>query len=77
MALWCLYGGFVFPLVARPEISTFEIKFDLEGQGQLLPQTIGILTKLFSTSGPNLVILACMGNELWCAQAQNGVNSDF
>ena len=38
-------------------------KFDLEGQGQLPPNKIRILTKLFSTSGPNLVILAWMGNE--------------
>ena len=30
----------------------------LEGQGQLPPKTIVILTKPFSTSGPNLVILA-------------------
>ena len=32
---------------------------------------------LFSTSGPNLVILTWMGDELWSRQAQNGVNSDF
>ena len=38
---------------------------------------MGILTKLFCTSGPNLLILAPMGNELWCGQAQNGLNSDF
>ena len=25
----------------------FEVKFDLEGQGQLTPKTIGILTKVF------------------------------
>ena len=36
-----------------------------------------ILTKLFSTSVLNLVILAPMGNALWCRQYQNGVNSDF
>ena len=35
----------------------FEVKFDLEGQGQSPPKTIGILTKVFRTSGPNLVIL--------------------
>ena len=76
-ALWWLYGGYVFPVVVRPENSTFQIKFDLEGQGQLPPKTIGILTKIFSTYGPNLVILAWMGNELWCGQAQNEVNSNF
>ena len=36
----------------------FEVKFDLEGQSQPLPKTIGILTKVFCFSGPNLVILA-------------------
>ena len=42
----------------------FEVKFDLEGQGQSPPKTIGILTKVFYTYGPNLVILAWMGDEL-------------
>ena len=59
----------------------FDFLNDFEGEGQLpgqLPaKTIGILTKLFCTSGPNLVILASMGNELRCEQAQNGINSDF
>ena len=77
MALWWLYGDYVFPVVVRPENSTFKIKFDLEGQGQLALKTIGILTKLFSTPGLNLVILAWMGNELWCRQAQNRVNSEY
>ena len=36
----------------------FEVKFDLEGHGQSLPKTIGILTKVFYIHGPNLVILA-------------------
>ena len=78
MALWRLYGDYVFPVVVGPENSTFlKVKYDLEGQGQLPPKTIGILTKLFYTSGPNLVILAWMSYELWCRQAQNGLNSDF
>ena len=42
----------------------FEVKFDLEGQGQSPPKTIGILTKVFYTHGPNLVILASTGDEL-------------
>ena len=42
----------------------FEVKFDLEGQGQSPPKTIGILTKVFYTYGLNLVILAWMGDEL-------------
>ena len=36
----------------------FEVKFDLEGQGQSRAETFGILTKVFYTYGPNLVILA-------------------
>ena len=32
------------------------------------------LTKVFSTSGPNLVILTWTGDELWYGQTQNGVN---
>ena len=47
----------------------FEVKFDLEGQGQLPPKTIGILTKVFYTYGPNLVILAGTGDELSRGQA--------
>ena len=42
----------------------FEVKFDLEGQGQSPPKTLGILTKVFYTYGPNLVILAWTGHEL-------------
>ena len=39
--------------------SDFEVKFDLEGQGQLPPpKTIGTLTKVFCIFGPNLAILA-------------------
>ena len=47
----------------------FEVKFDLEGQGQSPLKTIWILTKVFYTYGPNLVILAWMGNELLRRQA--------
>ena len=42
----------------------FEVKFDLEGQGQSPPKTIGILTKVFYTDGPNLVILGWTDDEL-------------
>ena len=37
----------------------------------------GVLTKLFCTSGPNLLILAWMGGELWRGETQNGVNLVF
>ena len=46
-------------------------------QAQSTPKTIGILTKVFCISGPNLVVLARTGDELSHGQAQNGVNFDF
>ena len=49
----------------------FEVKFDLEGQGQSPPKTIGILTKVFYTFGLNLVILAWTGDELSRGQASD------
>ena len=48
-----------------------EVKFDLEGQGQSLPKTIGMLTKVFYTYGPNLVFLAWRGDELSRGQASD------
>ena len=62
----------MFPVVVKPEILTFKVKFDLEGQGKSHHKTIRILTRQFRTSGPNLVILDWTGDELWCGQAQNG-----
>ena len=47
----------------------FEVKFYLEGQGQSSPKTIGILTKVFYTFGPNLVISAWTDDELSRGQA--------
>ena len=55
----------------------FENKFNLTCHAQSPPNTTGILTKVFSTSGPNLVALAWTGDELSRGQAQNGVNFDF
>ena len=49
----------------------FEVKFDLEGQGQSPPNTIGILTKVFYNFGPNLAILAWTGPELLRGQASD------
>ena len=49
----------------------FEVKFDLEGHGQSHPKTMGILTKVFYTYGPNLVILAWTGDELSRGQASD------
>ena len=48
----------------------FQVKFDLEGQGQSHPKTIGTLTKLFCTFCPNLVVLAWTRGDLWRGQAQ-------
>ena len=55
----------------------FENKFNLTCHAQSPPKTTGILTKVFSTSGPNLVALPWTGDELSRGQAQNGVNFDF
>ena len=55
----------------------FENKLNLTCHAQSTPKTTGILTKVFSTSGPNLVVLAWTGDELSHEQAQNGVNFDF
>ena len=49
----------------------FEVKFDLEVHGQLTPKTIGILIKVFCSSGPNLVILAWTGDKLSSGQASD------
>ena len=49
----------------------FEVKFDLEVQGQLTPKTIGILIKVFCSSGSNLVILAWTGDKLSSGQASD------
>ena len=48
----------------------FEVKFDLEDQGQSPQKTIMILPKVFYIYGPNLVILAWMGDELSRGQAR-------
>ena len=48
----------------------FEVKFDLEDQGQSPPKTIGMLTKVFYIYGTNLVILAETGHESSRGQAK-------
>ena len=63
--------------MVKPEILTFKVKFDLEGQSQSPSKTIGNLNNVFCTSGPNLVILAWMGDKLWCGQPQNRINLDI
>ena len=55
----------------------FENKLNLTCQAQSTPKTVGILTKVFCTSGPNFLVLAWTGDELSLGQAQNGVNFDF
>ena len=95
MALWWLYGGYVFPVVKNLKIWLFKSYLTLKVKINCPPpppppppppkkkkkkkrkKETGILTKVFGTSGPNLVILAWMGGELWCGQAQNGINLDF
>ena len=55
----------------------FENKLNLTCQAKSTPKTVGILTKVFCTSGPNFVVLAWTGDELSRGQTQNGVNFDF
>ena len=55
----------------------FKIENEIEDQDQSMPKLIGILTQVFCTFSPNLVILAWTGDELSCRQAQNGVTFDF
>ena len=45
--------------------SDFEVKFDLEGQGQLPLKTIRIFTKVFCIFGPNLAILVIARTSKW------------
>ena len=49
----------------------FEVKFDLEGQGQSPSKTLGMLTKIFYIYGLNLVIRAATGDELSRGQARD------
>ena len=49
----------------------FEVIFDLDGQGQSPPKTIGILTKVFYTYGPHMVIIAWTGDELSRGQTRD------
>ena len=49
----------------------FEAEFNLEAHGQSPHKTIGILTKVFYISGPNLVILAEMVDELSSGQVHD------
>ena len=51
----------------------FKIENEIEDRDQSIPKLIGILTQVFCTFVPNLVILAWTGDELSCRQAQNGV----
>ena len=51
--------------------SYFQVKFDLGGQSQLPPKTIGTLNYVFCIFGPNLVILAWTGAELSRGQASD------
>ena len=49
----------------------FGVQFVLEGHNQSSHKTIGILTKVFYISGPNLVVLAETGDELLRGQARD------
>ena len=65
-------GDELWPWKAQNEVnSDFEVKFDLEGQGQLPPKTIGTLTKVFCIFGSNLAIPAWTGPKLSLGQASD------
>ena len=49
----------------------FELKLNLTYQARSTPRIIGMLTMVFCTSGPNLVILAWTGDELSRGQASD------
>ena len=49
----------------------FQVKFDLEDQGQSTLKTIGILTKVFCMPGSHLVILAGTSHKLSRGQARD------
>ena len=55
----------------------FKIKNWTEADDLPSPKSIGIVTVPLCISGPNLVILAWMGDKLSRVQAKNGINLDF
>ena len=54
----------------------FGFQFVIKGHDQLSHKTIGILTKVFHISGPNLVILAETSDELSRGQAMIDARTD-
>ena len=70
--LYVYSGGYVFTLVNKAGIIKFWFlnQIHLKGQGQSLPKTIGILTKMFCIFCLNLVVLTCTGDEFSRRQAQ-------
>ena len=56
---------------------TFMFKNEIEAEGLSDPKSTGISTVIKCISRPNLVILAWIGGNLSCSQAQNWVNFDF
>ena len=77
MALWWSYGGYEFPDVVNQTIWHFKGNLTFKVKVNRQSYTPVILPKVVCTCGPNLVILAWMGDELWCGQAQDEVNVDF
>ena len=71
MAIWWLCGGYASQVLVKLDSLTLKVMVNHS------PKTIGILTNAVCTSGANLVTLAWMGDELWCGQAQNGINLHF
>ena len=74
-----LSGGYhmvdMFPVLVKPENRLLCRIWPWRSRSIVL-QNNGDLKLGICTSGPNLVILAWTGDELWCGQALNGVNFD-
>ena len=75
--MWNSSTNSLFTQILQRSKNDFEIKLNLTYQDQSNPKAIGILTEIFSTSVTNLLVLACIGDELSRGQVENGVNVVF
>ena len=67
----------VFASLTNANKQVFEkwVKFDM--RSSINPQNDKFLTKVFCSSGPNVVVLAWTDDGLSCEQALNRVNFEF
>ena len=67
-------GGRVFTIVDKLIMVwnlDFQVEYDLEGQGQSIPNTIGILTKVFCTSEANFMNDFSTEIQIWSHRIGN------